>query len=226
MLCAQVINVDDIPESEMKLLLNHQELDYNIKLYKFEKRGMKNVSTSKGPQLLKVGGNLAKILVQLNKDKFINARAFRSKDTYYLDVEVFGSNSIDSLGLRISKTILGKLGYEIKEEYIPRKVWEITVRNRQLLASLKGEGVPEGVSQSLSMDKETLFVLGDLKYLGVVLAKHYLSDYVYSEEILGIYAFNIPKGLSSKDLAVFLDKNYGLKIENTIKDLEYLVITK
>lgn len=225
-LTGQNIDIDQMPVAEMSLILNHQEEGYDLKLYKFDQKGVQNTSMSKGSNSLKVGGDISKILTELNPGKFIKTKAFRSKDVYFLELKTSEMTDINDIGLDVSNQIMKKLGYVLKEEKVPAEVWEITIVNQSIVTSLIGVDVPFGVGKSLSMDKETLHIIGDINYLGLVLAKHYLSDYVFAEPFEGVFAFSIPKGLSSEKLNDFLQQNYGVALKKGTKELDYLVIGK
>jgi hypothetical protein len=225
-LTGQTIQIDDFPDAEMSLILSHKGKGYDVKLHKFGKNGSRNTSLTKGENLLKVGGNISKLLTELNSDKFINTRAFRSKDVYFLELNTTRTTAMSEIGLDVSREIMKKLGYVLKEEKVPAQVWEITIMYKSIVESLKGLDVPLGVEKSLSMDSETLHIVGDINYLGIVLAKHYLSDYVFAEIFEGVFAFSIPKGLSAEKLNDFLQGNYGLALKKVTKELDYLVISK
>ncbi|KYG83563.1 hypothetical protein [Roseivirga echinicomitans] len=225
-LTGQNIDIDQMPVAEMSLILNHQEEGYDLKLYKFDQKGVTNTSLSKGSNLLKVGGDISKILTELNPGKFIKTKVFRSKDLYFLELKTSEMTIMNDIGLDVSKQIMKKLGYVLKEEKVPAEVWEITIVNESIITSLMGIDVPIGVVKSVSMDKETLHIIGDINYLGLVLAKHYLSDYVFAEPFEGVFAFSIPKGLSGEKLHDFLQKNYGLALKKGVKELDYLVVGK
>jgi len=225
-LTGQTTALEDIPKTERNLVLSYQDEKYDLKLYKFEKNGMKDMSLSKGPTLLKMGGNISKLLVQLNPDKFINTRAFRSKEVYFIALNTSQMTVVNDIGLKVSRQIMQKLGYNLNEEKVLGEVWEITIIDKSMVTTLSGVDVPAGVISRLSMDKENLNIIGDTKYLGLVLAKHYLSDYVFAEEFEGVFSFSIPKSLSNEKLNDFLEQNYGLTLKKVTKELEYLVIRK
>lgn len=205
------------------ILMHESTEQFSIELIKYSSTGSIDLSYSKGDMSLKMGGTIDRILLNLYADEMIKTNEVYDRSIYSLQVESMGKNKIDDILDEIGALVTNSLNIKMSKKVVPSNVWELSVKQPDILLNLKGKGVPAGTAQYLSIKNNKLNVVGDLQFLGEAIAKHYLSDYVYSPLIEGIYLFEIPKNLEEDELHEFLLENYGIGLERNSRDIEYLV---